>query len=74
MSSDQQLGEYRGIKFMHEGSDGADTRSGIIYFPEDPQHHAVTSGGGARWEAEARGLIDHYFREIDVEPDDDSEA
>lgn len=74
MSSDQQSGEYRGIKFTHEDDGGAGSRSGVIYFPEEPQHHGVASGGGARWEAEARSLIDHYFREIDVEPDDDSEA
>jgi hypothetical protein len=70
MSSDQQFGEYRGIKFMHESNDG--TRGGIIYFPEDPQQH--TADDSAQWEAQARSLIDQYIREIDVEPDDDSEA
>jgi hypothetical protein len=74
MSSDQQFGEYRGIKFMHEYNGGADSRSGVIYFPDDPQRHIVASGGAGQWEAEARNRIDHYFREIDVEPDDDSEA
>lgn len=74
MSSNQHSGEYRGIKFMHEDNGAADARSGVIYFPEDPRTHGVTRGGAAQWEAEARDLIDHYFREIDVEPDDDSEA
>jgi hypothetical protein len=74
MSPDQQFGEYRGIKFMHEYNGGADSRSGTIQFPDDPQRHVVPHGGAAQWEAEARGLIDRYFREIDVEPDDDSEA
>ncbi|GLQ87307.1 hypothetical protein [Dyella flagellata] len=74
MSSDQQFGEYRGIKFMHEYNGGSDSRSGVIYFPDDPTRHLVASGGSAHWEAEAKGLIDHYFREIDAEPDDDSEA
>ncbi|RDS83872.1 hypothetical protein DWU98_06085 [Dyella monticola] len=74
MSSDQQWGEYRGIKFTHEYDGGADSRSGVIDFPDEPRRHSVTGGGGARWEAEARNLIDRYFREIDVEPDDDSEA
>jgi|GEM_PF-733174 len=74
MSSEQQFGEYRGIKFEHGYGGGADSRSGIIHFPDDPQQHMVTSGGPARWEEEARSLIDGYFREIDVEPDDDSEA
>lgn len=74
MSSDQQWGEYRGIKFTHEYDGGADSRSGVIDFPDEPRRHTVTTGGGARWEAEARNLIDRYFREIDVEPDDDSEA
>lgn len=74
MSSDQQFGEYRGIKFTHEYNGGADSRSGVIHFPEESQRHVVASGGAAKWEQEARDLIDHYFREIDVEPDDDSEA
>ncbi|RUL72191.1 hypothetical protein [Dyella choica] len=74
MSSDQHFGEYRGIKFMHEYNGGADSRSGVIYFPDDPTRHIVASGGSEHWEAEAQGLIDHYFREIDTEPDDDSEA
>lgn len=74
MSPDQHFGEYRGIKFMHEYNGGADSRSGVIDFPDDPRQHIVATGGGAQWEEEARGLIDRYFREIDVEPDDDSEA
>lgn len=74
MSSEQQQGEYRGIKFEHASTGDAESRSGVIYFPDDPQQHVVASGGAARWEAEAKSLIDHYFREIDVEPDDDSEA
>jgi hypothetical protein len=59
---------------MHEYNGGADSRTGVIYFPDDPQRHIVPSGGADHWEAEARTLIDRYFREIDVEPDDDSEA
>ena len=74
MSSDQQFGEYRGIKFAHEYNGGADSRIGIIHFPEDSRRHVVAAGGSARWEEEAKNLIDQYFREIDVEPDDDSEA
>lgn len=74
MSPDQQFGEYRGIKFMHEYNGGAGSRSGVIQFPDDPQRHVVPDGGAAQWEAQARELIDRYFREIDVEPDDDSEA
>ena len=74
MSSEQQFGEYRGIKFEHGYNGGADSRSGVIYFPDDPHRHIIASGGSARWEEEAKGLINHYFREIDVEPDDDSEA
>jgi len=74
MSSEQQQGEYRGIKFEHASHGDAESRSGVIYFPEDPRQHVIASGGAARWEAEAKSQIDQYFREIDVEPDDDSEA
>jgi hypothetical protein len=74
MSSEQQQGEYRGIKFEHAANGGADSRSGVIHFPDDPRPHVVANGGPTQWEAEAKSLIDHYFREIDVEPDDDSEA
>jgi len=74
MSSDQQFGEYRGIRFEHEYNGGADSRSGVLHFPEEPRRHIITKGGAAQWESEARALIDDYFREIDVEPDDDSEA
>ncbi|HUA81270.1 MAG TPA: hypothetical protein VL997_12910 [Dyella sp.] len=74
MRSDQQFGEYRGIKFEHEYNGGADSRSGLIHFPDDPHRHVIATGGTAHWEEEAKALIDRYFREIDVEPDDDSEA
>lgn len=74
MRSGQMFGEYRGIKFEHEYNGGSDSRSGLIYFPDDARRHVVAGGGASQWEAEARALIDHYFRDIDVEPDDDSEA
>ncbi|GAB2583265.1 hypothetical protein ISP15_16335 [Dyella jejuensis] len=74
MNSDQQWGEYRGVRFEHACDGGGDSRSGIIHFPDDPRRHVVADGGGARWEEAARALIDRYFHDIDIEPDDDSEA
>lgn len=74
MRSDQQFGEYRGIKFEHEYNGGNDSRSGLIFFPDDPRRHVIATGGPEHWEAEAKALIDRYFHDIDIEPDDDSEA
>ncbi|MBE1162520.1 hypothetical protein [Dyella acidiphila] len=66
-------GEYMGIAFVHEYDMNTDSRKGRIELLEPLQ--LETSGAEeATWEKEARKRIEDSLREIDSEPDDDSEA
>ena len=67
-------GSYRGISFTY-GYDPADEWcKGEILFPEGSVCLQTQGGDAATWEGAARQRIDAHFREIDSEPDDDSEA
>lgn len=66
-------GEHMGIAFVHSYNADADSQKGWIELPE-PQVFETKGAGDEAWEREARKRIEDYFREIDSEPDDDSEA
>lgn len=66
-------GEHMGIAFVHSYNAGMDSQKGRIELPE-PQIFETAGAGDETWEREARKRIEDYFREIDSEPDDDSEA
>jgi len=67
-------GSYMGINFRHGYNPEHDSVKGWIEFPEGAECLETLGAGDASWEAAARKRIDAYFREIDSEPDDDSEA
>ncbi|GLQ98331.1 hypothetical protein [Dyella mobilis] len=66
-------GEHMGIAFIHEYDIDTDSRKGWIQLIE-PQHLVTQGAGSETWEKEARKRIEECLREIDTEPDDDSEA
>lgn len=74
MTSDVVRGDYRGISYAHRYNVGNDDRVGEIFFPDRPEIVHTNGGGAPTWEARVRDLIDAYYRELDMEPDDDSEA
>jgi hypothetical protein len=67
-------GSYRGIRFTHGYNPVDEWRKGEILFPEGSVCLQTRGGDAATWEDAARQRIDAHFREIDSEPDDDSEA
>ena len=67
-------GSYMGINFSHSHNPHNDSREGWIQFPEGSERLETQGPTAAMWEAAAQQRIDAYFREIDSEPDDDSEA
>jgi hypothetical protein len=67
-------GSYRAISFRHDHAPGSDSRKGWILFPEGEECLETQGTGTATWEEAARKRIDAHFRDIDIEPDDDSEA
>lgn len=66
-------GEHMGIAFVYSYNADTDSQKGVIQLPE-PQVFETPGAGDETWQREARRRIEDYFREIDSEPDDDSEA
>jgi hypothetical protein len=68
-------GDHRGIRYAHAYLSEHDHRQGTIWFPEGEITFQTEYGDGAPDAGDrlAIALIDQHYRDIDLEPDDDSE-